>query len=83
MGVTNDTLKKYTAENNIPVFGHAGCLSGWQVVWYGGYRRVGKTAEDSVKALENLTRMSRIGLIPRSGMAGAWTKKNLTNSLMS
>ncbi len=48
MGVTNDTLK-YMTDNYIPVIGHVGCLSGWHSMWHGGYRRVGKTAEDAME----------------------------------
>jgi len=47
MAVTNDTLK-YMSDNYIPVFGHVGCLSGWQTGWFGGYSRVGKTCEDAM-----------------------------------
>ncbi|MDR1495585.1 MAG: 3-methyl-2-oxobutanoate hydroxymethyltransferase [Clostridiales Family XIII bacterium] len=47
MAVTNDTLQ-YMADNWIPVIGHVGCLSGWQVGWFGNYSRVGKTAEDAM-----------------------------------
>ena len=38
MGVTNEVLKAM-ADNNIAVFGHVGCLSGWQTNNVGGYRR--------------------------------------------
>jgi 3-methyl-2-oxobutanoate hydroxymethyltransferase len=47
MAITNDMMK-YLSDNRIPVFGHVGCLSGWQTGWYGGYSRVGKTAEDAM-----------------------------------
>lgn len=41
MGVTNEALKAM-ADNNIAVFGHVGCLSGWQTWAFRRYRRVGK-----------------------------------------
>ena len=48
MGITNDKLQ-YLADNHIPVFGHVGALSGWQTTNIGGYKRVGKTAEDAYR----------------------------------
>ena len=39
MGVTNEVLKAMS-DNHIAVFGHVGCLSGWQTARFGGYRRV-------------------------------------------
>ena len=48
MGVTNETLK-YMADNYLVVFGHVGALSGWQTAAQGGYKRLGKTAEDAMK----------------------------------
>ena len=46
MGITNDKLQ-FLADNNIPVFGHVGALSGWQTTNIGGYKRIGKTAEEA------------------------------------
>ncbi|WP_250228701.1 3-methyl-2-oxobutanoate hydroxymethyltransferase [Anaeropeptidivorans aminofermentans] len=48
MGVTNETLK-YMTDNHLVVFGHVGALSGWQTSRHGGYKRLGKTAEDAMK----------------------------------
>jgi 3-methyl-2-oxobutanoate hydroxymethyltransferase len=48
MGVTNEVLK-YMADNYLVVFGHVGALSGWQTSAQGGYKRLGKTAEDAMK----------------------------------
>ncbi len=48
MGVSNETLK-YMADNHLVVFGHVGALSGWQTSRHGGYKRLGKTAEDAMK----------------------------------
>jgi 3-methyl-2-oxobutanoate hydroxymethyltransferase len=48
MGITNDKLQ-YLSDNHIPVFGHVGALSGWQTTNIGGYKRVGKTAEDAYR----------------------------------
>ena len=49
MGVNNDTLK-FVSDNHTIVFGHVGALSGWQTMGvHGGYKRLGKTAEDALK----------------------------------
>ena len=48
MAITNETLK-YMTDNWIPVYGHVGCLSGWQTGWFGGYSRVGKSAESAME----------------------------------
>jgi 3-methyl-2-oxobutanoate hydroxymethyltransferase len=48
MGVNNETLK-YMADNWLVVFGHVGALSGWQTSRQGGYKRLGKTAEDAMR----------------------------------
>lgn len=48
MGISNETLK-YMADNYLVVFGHVGALSGWQTDRQGGYKRMGKTAEDAMK----------------------------------
>ncbi len=51
MGVNNETLK-YMADNYLTVFGHIGALSGWQTNRQGGYKRMGKTAEDAMKVYQ-------------------------------
>ena len=51
MGVSNETLR-YMADNYLPVFGHVGALSGWQTSRQGGYKRMGKTAEDAMKVFK-------------------------------
>ncbi len=51
MGITNERLKAMT-ENYLPVFGHIGALSGWQTNLQGGYKRMGKTAEDAMKVFK-------------------------------
>lgn len=48
MGVNNETLK-YMTDNYLVVFGHVGALSGWQTAAQGGYKRLGKTAEDAMR----------------------------------
>lgn len=49
MGINNETLK-YVSDNYCIVFGHVGALSGWQTMGlYGGYKRLGKTADDAMK----------------------------------
>ena len=44
MGVNNETVK-HMSDNHLVLFGHVGALSGWQTAKYGGYKRLGKTAE--------------------------------------
>lgn len=51
MGVSNDTLK-FMSDNYLTVFGHIGALSGWQTNKQGGYKRLGKTAEDAMKVFK-------------------------------
>jgi 3-methyl-2-oxobutanoate hydroxymethyltransferase len=48
MGVSNETLK-FMTDNHLVVFGHVGALSGWQTASQGGYKRLGKTADDAMK----------------------------------
>lgn len=48
MGITNDKLQ-YLTDNNVPVFGHVGALSGWQTTNIGGYKRIAKTADEAFK----------------------------------
>ena len=51
MGITNETLK-YVADNYLVVFGHIGALSGWQTGRQGGYKRMGKTAEEAFQVFK-------------------------------
>ena len=51
MGVTNETLK-YMSDNYVVVFGHIGALSGWQTARQGGYKRLGKTAEEAFQVFK-------------------------------
>ena len=49
MGINNETLE-YVAKNHVIVYGHVGAISGWQTMGnYGGYKLLGKTAEDAMK----------------------------------
>jgi Ketopantoate hydroxymethyltransferase len=77
MGVTNDTLQ-YMSDNLIPVFGHVGCLSGWQTGAFGGYRRVGKTAEDAMKLFRDAYEYQECGMI---GMTIEMASRDLTNAI--
>lgn len=52
MGINNETLK-YVADNHCIIYGHAGALSGWQTNGlYGGYKKLGKTAEAAMKVYQ-------------------------------
>ena len=51
MGITNETLK-YMSDNYLVVFGHIGALSGWQTSRQGGYKRLGKTAEEAMEVFK-------------------------------
>lgn len=75
MGVTNEVLK-YMTDNHIPVFGHVGCLSGWQTGQFGGYRRVGKTAEDALQIFRQAYEYQENGMV---GMTIEMVPRELTN----
>ena len=62
MGVTNDVLKAMT-DNHIAVFGHVGCLSGWQTARTGGYRRVGKTADEAMAIFRQAYEYQDLGMV--------------------
>ena len=52
MGINNETLK-YVSDNHCAIYGHVGALSGWQTMpKYGGYKRMGKTAEDAMEVFK-------------------------------
>lgn len=75
MGVTNEVLKAMT-DNHIAVFGHVGCLSGWQTGNSGGYRRAGKTAEDAMKIFRQAYEYQELGM---SGMTIEMTSRELSD----
>ena len=51
MGITNEMVK-HMSDNYLILFGHIGALSGWQTGRQGGYKRLGKTAEDAMKVFK-------------------------------
>jgi 3-methyl-2-oxobutanoate hydroxymethyltransferase len=71
MGVNNEILK-YMADNYVVVYGHVGAISGWQTIGaFGGYKRLGKTAEEALKVFkmayeyqENGMKAMSIELVP-------------------
>lgn len=71
MGVNNEVLK-YMADNYCIVYGHVGAISGWQTLGaFGGYKRLGKTAEEAMKVFkmayeyqENGMKAMSIELVP-------------------
>ena len=75
MGVTNDVLKAMT-DNHIAVFGHVGCLSGWQTARTGGYRRVGKTAEDAMQIFRQAYEYQELGMV---GMTIEMTSREVSD----
>lgn len=77
MGVTNDVLKAMS-DNHIAVFGHVGCLSGWQTGRHGGYRRVGKTAEDAMAIFRQAYEYQENGMV---GMTIEMTSAEVTNAI--
>jgi 3-methyl-2-oxobutanoate hydroxymethyltransferase len=77
MGITLDTLK-YMSDNCIPVFGHTGCLSGWQTGRYGGYRRIGKTAEDAMEVFRQAYDYQENGMV---GMTIEMTPREVTKAI--
>lgn len=79
MGVTNETLE-YMSDNLIPVFGHIGCLSGWQTGAFGGYKRMGKTAEDAMKLFRQAYEYQESGMV---GMTIEMASREVTNLIAS
>lgn len=77
MGVTNEVLKSMS-DNHIAVFGHVGCLSGWQTGRFGGYRRVGKTAEDAMEIFRQAYEYQENGMV---GMTIEMTSIEMTNAV--
>lgn len=77
MGVTNNVLEAMAA-NHIAVFGHVGCLSGWQTGRFGGYRRVGKTAEDAMKIFRQAYEYQECGMV---GMTIEMTSREVTDAI--
>ena len=77
MGVSNETLK-HMADNHLVVFGHVGALSGWQTNRYGGYKRLGKTAEDAMKVFRQAYEYQENGMM---GMTIELTPIEVTNAI--
>ena len=77
MGVSNETLK-YMADNHLVVFGHVGALSGWQTNRYGGYKRLGKTAEDAMKIFRQAYEYQENGMM---GMTIELTPIEVTSAI--
>lgn len=77
MGVTNEVLKAM-ADNHIAVFGHVGCLSGWQTTRVGGYRRVGKTAEEAMKIYRQAYEYQENGMV---GMTIEMSSREVTDAI--
>ncbi len=77
MGMTNETLK-YLSDNHIAVFGHVGVLSGWQTGKFGGYRKVGKTAEDAMAIFRQAYEYQENGMM---GMTVEMTPREVTNAI--
>jgi 3-methyl-2-oxobutanoate hydroxymethyltransferase len=71
MGINNETLK-FMADNYCTIYGHVGAISGWQTLGaFGGYKRLGKTAEEALKVYkmayeyqENGMKAMSIELVP-------------------
>lgn len=77
MGITNEMLK-YLADNQVAVFGHVGLLSGWQTARVGGYKRVGKTAEDAMKIFRQAYEYQENGMV---GMTIEMTSREVTDAI--
>jgi 3-methyl-2-oxobutanoate hydroxymethyltransferase len=77
MGITNDTLK-YLTDNHISVFGHVGVLSGWQTGKFGGYKKVGKTADDAMEIFRQAYEYQENGMC---GMTIENTPREVTNAI--
>lgn len=77
MGATNE-LVQYLSDNHVAVFGHVGCLSGWQTTRIGGYKRVGKTAEDAMKIYRQAYEYQESGMV---GMTIEMTSREVTAAI--
>jgi 3-methyl-2-oxobutanoate hydroxymethyltransferase len=77
MGITNDILK-YLTDNHVSVFGHVGILSGWQTGKFGGYKKVGKTAEDAMAIFRQAYEYQENGMC---GMTIENTPREVTNAV--
>lgn len=77
MGITNDTLK-YLVDNHVSVFGYVGVLSGWQTGKFGGYKRVGKTADDTIEIFRQAYEYQENGMC---GMTIENTPREVTNAI--
>lgn len=77
MGATNEVVQAMS-DNHIAVFGHVGCLSGWQTGRFGGYRRVGKTAEDAMKIFRQAYEYQESGM---TGMTIEMTSRELADAV--
>lgn len=77
MGITHEVLKAM-ADNHIAVFGHVGCLSGWQTGRLGGYRRVGKTAADAMKIFRQAYEYQENGMV---GMTIEMTSREVSDAV--
>lgn len=62
MGINNETLE-YVANNHVIVYGHVGAISGWQTLGtHGGYKHLGKTAEDAMKVFRQAYEYQESGM---------------------
>lgn len=62
MGINNETLE-FVSKNHVIVYGHVGALSGWQTMGaYGGYKRLGKTAEDAMEIFKQAYEYQESGM---------------------
>jgi 3-methyl-2-oxobutanoate hydroxymethyltransferase len=77
MGITNDTLQ-YLSDNHVAVHGHVGVLSGWQTGKFGGYRRVGNTAEKAMDVYRQAYEYQECGMV---GMTIEMTPIEVTNAI--
>ena len=77
MGVNNETLK-YMTDNHLVVFGHVGALSGWQTASQGGYKRLGKTAEDAMRVFRTAYEYQENGM---KAMTIELTPIEITNAI--
>jgi len=77
MGISLDMLK-HLSDNYVPVWGHVGILSGWQTGMYGGYRRVGKTAEEAMAIFRQAYEYQENGMV---GMTIEMTPREVTDAI--
>jgi 3-methyl-2-oxobutanoate hydroxymethyltransferase len=77
MGVPVETVR-YLSDLYMAEIGHVGVMSGTQTNWFGGYKKVGKTAEDAMKIFRMAYEYQEAGM---KGMTIEMTPREVTAAI--